>query len=118
MPRIKTTNKRGGPNKISPNPISLEEVIISLSGAGDLLDVRFKVNEKMKTPGPVYIVDEETGKIGRVVQVPKIGNVLTRRQTVGDFAYGIFLNPEDVIKSGSLVTLVSGSYKKEHIKVT
>jgi hypothetical protein len=108
---------RKGQEKRLSTPPFLEEIMVTLTGVGDLIDVRFKVDAKMKLPGPVYVQDEGTGKIGRVATVPKIGQILSRKQAVGNYAYGIFLNPDDVVKTGSLVTFVSGGYRKEHIKV-
>ena len=112
-----TRRNRNGQKKPLPTPLSLEEIMITLTGVGDLIDVRFKIDAKMKLPGPVYVQDEGTGKIGRVATVPKIGQILSRKQAVGKYAYGIFLNPDDVVKTGSLVTFVSGGYRKEHIQV-
>jgi hypothetical protein len=112
----KNSSRKG--QKAPPfTPISLEQIVITLTGVGDLIDVRFKIDSKMKLPGPVYIQDESSGKIGRVAAVPKIGQLLSRKQAVGNYAYGIFLNPDDVVKSGSMVTFVSGGYRKEHIQV-
>ena len=116
MPTNKKSSRKG--QKTPPStPISLENIVITLTGVGDLIDVRFKIDPKMKLPGPVYIQDESSGKIGRVAAVPKIGQLLSRKQAVGNYAYGIFLNPDDVVKSGSLVTFVSGGFRQEHIQV-
>jgi hypothetical protein len=116
MTTSKNSSKKGQKKPLPPN-ISLQNVVITLTGVGDLIDVRFKVDAKMKLPGPVYIQDESTGKIGRVAAVPKIGQILSRKQAVGNYAYGIFLNPDDVVKTGSLVTFVSGGFRLEHIPV-
>ena len=111
-----------------PNPATSsfsDEVIISLSGVGDLLDVRFKIDPRMKTPGPIYIQDEATGTKLTLANVPKIGPLISgrtpiskgRHQPVSNCGFGLFLNMEEVVKHGSLVTFVSGGYRKEHIPV-
>jgi hypothetical protein len=112
------------PNPI-PSSFSDEEVVVSLSGAGDLLDARFKIDPKMKIPGPIYLQDEATGKTLRVANVPKIGPLMSGSKELRrggkapptGFGFGLFLNMEEVVKQGSLVTFVHGGYKKEHIKV-
>jgi hypothetical protein len=114
----KEENIRTGLKKPDPAPTFSQDVVISLSGVGDLLDVRFKITPQMKTGGQVYVQDEATGKICKVANVPKIGTLLSGRRTApGDYGYGIFLNMEDVVKKGSLVTFIHGTYKKEHIPV-
>jgi hypothetical protein len=117
-----TSRKKNGTRPKQPVPIPssfLEDVLVSLAGIGDLVHVYYKMENKMKVPGPVYIQDETTGKIGKVIAVPKIGALMSsRRNKPGNYGFAIFLNPEDVIKTGSLVTFVSGEYRKEHIPVT
>jgi hypothetical protein len=113
------TQKKGKGKKPNPNPSSFsDEVVVSLSGAGDLIDVRFKIDPKMKIPGQVYLQDEATGKMCKIANVPKIGVLMSgRKAPPGDWGFGIFINPDDEIKQGSLVTFSHGQYKKEHIKV-
>jgi hypothetical protein len=119
------TNKGKGPEP-NPTPSSFsDEVVVSLSGVGDLLDVRFKIDPKMKIPGPTYIQDEATGKMCQIANVPKIGPLMSGSKELRrrgnapptGFGYGLFLNMEEVVKQGSLVTFARGGYKKEHIKV-
>jgi hypothetical protein len=98
-------------------PSFFDDVTIGLSGIGDLVDVRFKIDQKMRLPGPFYVQDEKTGKIARPACMPKIGALASRRGKPGNSGYGIFLNPDDEIKQGSMVTFVSGGYKREHILV-
>ena len=102
----------------NPTPPSfLDDVMVGLTGIGDLVHVRFKIDQKMKLPGPFYLKDEKTGKIARAAMMPKIGALASRRGKAGKNGYGVFLNPDDEIKQGSLVTFVSGGYTKEHITV-
>jgi hypothetical protein len=104
--------------QLNPTQPSFFDVIVSLSGIGDLVDVRFIIDQKMRLPGPFYLQDEKTQKIARPATMPKIGRLASGRSKVGNTGYGVFLNPDDVIRQGSLVTFVSGGYKKEHILVT
>lgn len=115
---MKTKTKRGGRKTPPKPPFFNDSVSIRLTGAGDLIDVRYRVTPDMMTPGPIFIKDESTGKIATILSVPRIGKLMTRTSTVKNFGYGIFLNPGDCIKSGSSVTLVVGGFKREHIIVT
>jgi len=103
--------------KKQSKPAHFPPFFIRLSGVGDFIDVRFKVNAEAMRPGPVYIKDEKTGKTATVATVPKIGWLMTRRTKVGNTAFLILKNPDNSIKAGSLVTLVVGQYRKEHIPV-
>jgi hypothetical protein len=109
---------RGKPQALNPTiPSFFDDVMVGLTGVGDLLHVAFKVDQKMKLPGPFYLKDEKTGKIARAAMMPKIGALASRRGKPGNRGFGVFLNPDDEIKQGSLVTFVSGGYIKEHITV-
>ena len=72
----------------------------------------------MKGEGPVYLIDEKTGKLATVGAVPKIGRLMTHSPKLDRSAFILFKNPDELIKAGSLVTLVIGSYRKEHVAVT
>ena len=114
-PKQKSRSKQEMPNPTEPSFFS--DVLVGLTGIGDLLHVQFKIDQKMKLPGPFYVQDEKTGKIAHAAMMPKIGALASRRGKAGKCGYGVFLNPDDEIKQGSLVTFVSGEYKKEHITV-
>ncbi|MDQ1280350.1 MAG: hypothetical protein QG670_1613 [Thermoproteota archaeon] len=107
-----------GGRKSPQNSLFLNDgVSIRLTGAGDIIDVRYNVTQEMMTPGPVYIQDEKTGKIATLLSVPRVGQLITRKAKVRNLGYGLFLNPDDSITVGSFVTLVVGGFKKEHIVV-
>jgi hypothetical protein len=102
-----------------PSPTFSEEVYVSLTGVGDLIDVRFKIDEKMRRPGPLYVQDEASGKMCRVASAPKIGLLMSgRKKIIGTHAYGIFINTDDTVKSGSLITFAYGEFRREHIRVS
>jgi hypothetical protein len=110
--------KPSGTKQEQPNPTTqpfLPEIMISICGEGDLINARFKIDEKMKRPGPIYIQDEATGKICNVAVTPKIGPLMSSRKKLGNYAFCIFNNIDNVIKVGSPITLVLGEFRKEHI---
>jgi hypothetical protein len=84
---------------------------------GDLIDVRFRVTRAIKELSPALLIDEATGKTSTVGMVPRIGALMTHHPRVGGSGFLLFMNPDNVIKTGSLVTLVLGSYQKKHIRV-
>jgi hypothetical protein len=116
------TKKRKEPQQLVPTqPFLFDDILVSLTGIGDMVDVRFKIDPKMCLPGGFYVIDEKSGKIGRPATMPKIGtlaNKAKRKSKEGATGFGIFWNPEEVIQPGSLVTFVSGGYRREHIPVT
>jgi hypothetical protein len=108
----------GGRRKSKPpNQLFSPDFEISLCGAGDLLNARFKVEDSMKKPGPIYLQDEKTGKICRMTVAPKIGPLMSSRKKSGNSAFCFFDNVDFTVKPGSTVTFVMGDYKKEHIIV-
>jgi hypothetical protein len=109
--------KTGSRAARSPTPLSSKDVTIRLTGAGDLIDARFRTTPESLAPGPIYLQDEATGIIATLVSVPRLGRLVTRRAKVKAFSYGLFINPQDSIKAGSIVTLVVGGFKKEHLTV-
>ena len=90
---------------------------VSLCGAGDLLNARFKVEDKMKKPGPIFLQDEKTGKICRMTVTPKIGPLMNSRKKSGNSAFCFFDNVDFAAKPGSTVIFVMRDYRKEHIAV-
>jgi hypothetical protein len=115
-----TRRKQSGTAQIQavPTPqLSLPEILISICGAGDIINARFKVDEKMKRPGPIYLQDERTGKICRVSVTPKIGPLMSSRRKTGNYAFCFFENNDFAIRPNSPVTFVIGEYRKEHIQV-
>jgi hypothetical protein len=46
-----------------------------------------------------------------------MGMIISSRKTAGKAGYCIFKNTDYVVKEGSLVTLVIGGFRKEHLPV-
>jgi hypothetical protein len=114
-----TGKKQSGTTQITAAPTAqpfLPEIIVSLCGAGDLINARFRVDEKMKRPGPIYLQDEKTGKICKIAVTPKIGPLMSSRRKPGNYAFCIFHNTDFAVRPSSPVTLVVGEYRKEHIE--
>jgi hypothetical protein len=110
---------RKEPTQLNPTPPSFfDDIIVSLTGVGDLVDVRFKLDPTMRQPGPFYLLDEKSGKICRAAAMPKIGTLALKKSKNGTTGFGIFLNYDDAVQPGSLVTFVSGGFRREHITVT
>jgi hypothetical protein len=95
----------------------LPEIIVSICGAGDLIHARYKIEDKMKHPGQIYLQDEKTGKICKLTVAPKIGPLMSSRRKTGNYAFCIFNNIDFAIRPSSLVTFVIGDYRQEHIPV-
>ena len=115
------TERRGKKKELNPASTSLffnDSVLVRLSGVGDFVDVRFKVTPEMLLPGPIFIQDEKTGKVVTVPAVPKIGRLMTGKTKVDNTGFILFKNLDKLIKKKSLITLVIGQFKKEHIKIT
>ena len=98
-------------------PFSKSDVVATLSGIGDLVDVRYRVKKGMARMSPILLIDEKTGKFSTVGTVPRVGMLMTRNPKVDRVGFLLFTNPENVVKAGSLVTLIVGSYTKRHIRV-
>jgi hypothetical protein len=111
----KQSGKRWKPKPT--NQLFSPDFEISLCGAGDLLNARFKVEDSMRKPGPIYFKDEKTEKICQMTVAPKIGPLMSSRKKAGNSAFCFFNNDEFAVKPGSLVTFVMGEFRKEHIPV-
>jgi hypothetical protein len=112
--------KQSGIEQKQASPINqpfFPEIIVSLAGAGDLIHAKYKIADKMKRPGPIYLQDEKTGKICKLAVTPKIGPLMSSRRRMGNYAFCVFNNTDFAIRPNSLVTFVIGDYRQEHIPV-
>jgi hypothetical protein len=111
-------NQSGSRRKPNPtNQLFSPTFEVSLAGAGDLINARFKVEDSMKRPGPIYLQDDKTGKKLGMTVAPKIGPLMSSRKKSGNFAFCFFNNVDFIVRPGSTVTFVMGDYRKEHIIV-
>jgi hypothetical protein len=66
----------------------------------------------------VYVVDEATGATYKAIPVvPVIGPLISRPQRDGQVAYVMLTNEAPYVAKGSLVTVVLGGFKQEHVKI-
>lgn len=94
------------------------------SAEGYMLDFRYRITDAEKA-APLfsprikpYIIDQETGAVMAVPDVPKLGSMRSTRKPVKDKNYAIlFANPQKYIKSGRKVTVVIGDFKAENLVV-
>jgi hypothetical protein len=115
-----TEKKPSGTEEKQASPTNqpfLPEIIVSICGAGDLIHARYKIDDKMKRPGSIYLQDEKTGKICKLAVTPKIGPLMSSRRKSGNYAFCVFNNTDFAIRPNSLVTFVIGDYRQEHIPV-
>lgn len=91
---------------------------------GNMLDFRYRVTDVEKA-SPLFsptikplIIDEETGAVMAVPNVPKVGSMRTTRKPVKDRTYFmLFANPQKHIQPGHKVTVVIGDCRAEHLVV-
>jgi hypothetical protein len=91
---------------------------------GNMLDFRYRITDAEKA-SPFFspaikpiIIDEDTGAVMAVPNVPKVGSMRSTRKPLKDRNYFIlFANPQKHIKPGHKVTVVIGDYRAEHLVV-
>jgi hypothetical protein len=114
----------------SLSPEELEEkwgvrpLSIRQTADGHMLDFRYRIIDAEKA-SPLFhptikplIIDEDTGAIMAVPNVPKVGSMRSTRKPLQDRNYAIlFANPNKHIKPGHKVTIVIGDYRAAHLVV-
>jgi hypothetical protein len=91
---------------------------------GHMLDFRYRVVDEQKA-APLFspkikplLVDENTGAVMAVPNVPKVGSMRSTRKPVRDRTYFmLFANPQKHIQPGHKVTVVIGDCRVEHLVV-
>jgi hypothetical protein len=81
--------------------------------------VEFQTDKPMKTDynsDQVYMIVEESNRTLPVKWVPKIG-LLISKSTGKDIGWFIVDNTDNVVKNGTMVTIVIGDFKSEHYPV-
>lgn len=68
--------------------------------------------------GSIYLVDESSGTVYRDVPiVPVLGALFGRPQSEGQTGYAMLANNAPGVGTGSVVTVVLGRFKREHVVV-
>ena len=91
---------------------------------GHMLDFRYRITDVEKA-SPLFsptikplIIDEDTGAVMAVPNVPKVGSMRSTRKPVKDHTYFmLFANPQKHIQPGHKVTVVIGDCRAEHLVV-
>jgi hypothetical protein len=100
-------------------PLSIRQ-----TAKGYMLDFRYRIIDAEKA-APLfsprikpYIIDQASGAVMAVPNVPKLGSMRSTRKPIKDKNYAIlFANPGQHIKPGNKVTVVIGDFRAEHLIV-
>ena len=124
------TNDAPRPATAAPSP-SLEErwgiqvASLRVSGAGRMIDFRYRILDPEKAAllgdrnlKPV-LIDQATHRKFGVPVAPKVGSLrqTSVKLTAGRIYFVLFGNTEQLIKSGSKVTVVIGDFRAENLTV-
>jgi hypothetical protein len=94
---------------------------VGLAEDGAMLIINFKGPAKLIqtwNQGSMYVVDEATGiDYSQIPVAPVIGPLFGKPVKDGQPGYVMLNNPDPGIKSGSVVTVVLGKYKRVHVTV-
>ena len=102
----------------------IKPLSIRQTAEGYMLDFRYRIIDAEKASPffkpeiKPYLIDEASGAVMAVPNVPKVGSMRSTRKPLKDRNYTIlFANPQKYIKPGSKVTVVIGDFKAEHLVV-
>jgi len=101
---------------------AVELVSVGFAADTGFIAVQFKAPKKVSDTwrdDNVYVLDEATGtKYNEIPMVPIVGPLFARPLHAGQLGYVMFKNAGGHgLKSGDLVTVVLGEFKREHVKV-
>jgi hypothetical protein len=86
-----------------------------------LIVVQFKAPPSLAQKwqqGLVYVVDEATGaQYSSIPIAPLLGALFGRPKYAGQIGYVMFTNSPPGLRTGSIVTVVLGTFKQEHVTV-
>ena len=106
-----------------PDPDGVTLVAVGFGMNNQYISVAYKAppaisDQWLPQSGDVYVIDEKTGVTYKdVPMVPVIGPLFERPKNENQLAYVMLVNPSFNIKSGSVLTVVLGNYKREHYTV-
>jgi hypothetical protein len=102
----------------------IRPLAIRLTAEGHMIDFRYRVIDAEKASPffkpqiKPYLIDEASGAVMAVPNVPKVGSMRSTRKPLKDRNYAIlFANPGKHVKPGGKVTVVIGDIKAEHLVV-
>lgn len=94
---------------------------VHIGGDGGFINVEFTAPPPIVAKwydGSVYVIDELTGiKYKDIPVMPVIGPLFAKPKIAGQGGYVMFYNLKNAIKPGSVLTVVLGDFKAEHVIV-
>lgn len=94
---------------------------VGFAADGGFIIVRFKLPPRTAgrlMQGQVYVVHEATGTTYREIAVmPEVGPLIARPKKKGQSGYVMLTNAPQRLPKGSVVTVVLGNYRQEHVIV-
>ncbi len=101
---------------------SVELLGVGFAADGGYIMIQFKADPRVTHSwwqGTVSVVDESSGTIYNEIPVlPNIGPLIGRPKQVGQLGYVMLVNTDGAIHTGSIVTVVLGNFKQEHVTVS
>jgi len=99
----------------------VELLSVGFAADGELIIVNYRADPRVAQkfwPGVLSVVDEATGAVYNEVPVmPVIGPLIARPKMTGQLGYVMLVNTPPGLRAGSLVTVVLGDFKQEHVTV-
>jgi len=91
----------------------------ALSGNGSFIDIRYWLSrpDRINPQTKIYLVHPETGTRLGVMKFPKFGPVNTKHTALEENGVVLFRNSNNLITSGSQVSIILGKLKVDHIKI-
>lgn len=104
-----------------PTSAGVQVVDVTTAADGVYIMVEFKAPARLSETwrqGNVYVIDEATGNIyNEIPSVGTIGLLIGRPKEDGKLGYVMLVNAPFPLKAGSLVTVVLGDFKQEHVMI-
>jgi len=108
------------PEAISGTP-RIEVLYIRMTGGGEFVDIRFRMYGIRKydpEPSNSYVIDEATGEKFYITFLRRIGRLATTKgDKDGSIQFLNIKNREGKLKAGSLITVVAGPARQEHVVI-
>jgi hypothetical protein len=121
------------PPPANPQPVPVNAVLsakwngatellgVGFGAEGGFLIVRYKAlprTARRFRQGNVFVIDEASGRAYREVAVaPKIGPLIARPRLQGQAGYVMLVNSPAPLRKNSVVTVVLGEYRQQHVLV-
>ncbi len=119
MPTGAPTAEIAAPKEASASGVEL--LGVGFGADGQYINVQFKAPPKVAQQwrqGNVYVIEETKGVIYKDIPImPILGPLLGRPQHEGQIGYVMLYNTSGGIRPGSVVTVVLGDFRQEHVTV-